>query len=127
MKMWNISVEPMPSSSSMPVASRQCLKVAAGSGSAAETPRRSAPRSKRFLISGTSSIRRYDVGAQKQIVTRCRAKVSSIDSGVNPPESTVVAPKRNGKTSKPPVPNVNASVGWPPKRSSGDGASTERA
>src|SRR5438128_6312057 len=64
MKMWNISVEPMPSSSSMPVASRQCLKVAAGSGSAAETPRRSAPRSKRFLISGTSSIRRYDVGAE---------------------------------------------------------------
>ncbi len=125
--MWNISVEPMPSSSSTPVTLRHSSQVAAGSGSAAETPRRSAPRSKRRVRSGTPSMSRYDVGAQNAMVTRSRAKLSSIPSGENGGLSTVEAPNRNGKTSSPPVPKVKASVGWPPKRSSSLGRSTWRA
>ena len=125
--MWNISVEPMPSSSSTPVTLRHASQVAAGSGSAADTPRRSAPRSKRRARSGTPSMSRYDVGAQKPIVTRRRAKVSSMDSGENGGPRTVEAPNRKGKTSRPPVPNVKASVGWPPNRSSSVGRRTWRA
>ena len=68
--MWNISVEPIPSSNSTPVVSCHSRHVAAGSGSAAETPRRRLPRSKRRVISGTRSISRYEVGAQKLTVTR---------------------------------------------------------
>jgi hypothetical protein len=41
MKMWNISVAPMPSIISMPVASRQRVRVASGRPSPALTHRRS--------------------------------------------------------------------------------------
>ena len=41
MKMWIISVAPMPSVSSTPVASRQSVRVASGSASPAETEARS--------------------------------------------------------------------------------------
>ena len=53
------------------------------------------------------------------MVTRWRANVSSIDSGVKGPLRTLAAPKRKGKTRRPPVPKVKARVGWPPNRSSG--------
>ena len=45
MKMWNISVEPIPSSSSIPVRFTHSSYVAAGSGSAADTDRRRERRS----------------------------------------------------------------------------------
>ena len=44
--MWNISVEPMPSMISMPVASFHSLRVAAGSASPADTHLRRLARSR---------------------------------------------------------------------------------
>ena len=78
-------------------------------------------------MSGTPSISRYDVGAQKATVTRWRSNASSIRSGSNGPDRTVAAPNRKGNTRRPPVPKVKASVGWPPNRSSSVGRSTYRA
>ena len=101
--------------------------VAAGKGSAAETQSRRLPRSNRWLHVVHPSMSRYDVDAQNATVTRSRSKVSSMRSGSNGPERTVEAPNRKGKTRSPPVPNVKASVGWPPKRSSSVGRRTYRA
>ena len=58
------------------------------------------------------------VGAVKQIVARNCWIVSSSVSGVSRSTSTVRAPKRSGKHSRPPRPKVKASGGVPQKMSS---------
>ena len=67
--MWNISVAPMPSMISMPVASFQSARVAAGSASPAETHLRSGAavaHADACSSRAPAAIARYEVGAVKQ-------------------------------------------------------------
>jgi len=121
--MWIISVEPMPSMISMPVACLKSWRVASGSASPAETHFLSEPRSKFFA---RPAIARYMVGAEKNTVALKRWIVSSSVSGESFSTSTVDAPTRIGKASIPPRPKVKAIGGVPQKMSSFDGMRQER-
>ncbi len=123
MKMCSISVEPMPSIISMPVASFHSLRVAAGSASPADTHFVSDDRSWFFA---SAAIARYDVGAVNRTVARCFAIAGSRNSGAGRSTSSVAAPIDSGKSRSPPNPNVNASGGLPVNRSSGEALSVER-
>jgi hypothetical protein len=126
MKMWNISVAPMPSMISMPVASFQRARVAAGSASPAATHFRSGPpsRTPTFRSRAPAAMARYEVGAVKQTVARWATIASSRSGGPAFSSSTVDAPMCIGNTVWPPSPKVNASGGLPMKTSSGAARST---
>ena len=113
--MWNISVEPMPSMISMPVASFHSLRVTAGSASPADTHFRSDDRS---CCRATAAIARYEVGAVNSTVARCSAIAGSSASGAGRSIRSVEAPIRSGNSKSPPSPNVNASGGLPVNTSS---------
>src|ERR1700694_5138924 len=115
MKMWIISVEPMPSLISMPVASLKIWRVASGTASPADTHFLKEEISK---LPAIAAIPRYMIGVVKQTFALKRWIVSSSVSGVCFSTSTVEAPKRIGKHSIPPSPKVNASGGVPQKMSS---------
>ena len=122
--MWNISVAPMPSMISMPVASFQSARVAAGSASPAATHLRSGRRRARrcFFSRAPAAIARYEVGAVKQTVARWATIASSRSGGPAFSSSTVEAPMCIGNSVRPPSPKVKASGGLPMKTSSGVGA-----
>lgn len=113
MKMCSISVAPMPSMISMPVASRHSWRVAA-------THLRSEPPS------GTESLRsrtaaaiaRYEVGAANSTVAPNVPIASSRSGGEAFSSRTTCAPTLIGNSVSPPSPKVNASGGLPMNTSS---------
>ena len=123
MKMCSISVLPMPSMISTPVASRNASQVAFGRCSPAETAFR---RARSWSVLPAASIALYAVGAVKQIVTPCCVdRVGELGrrrllhqqgrrAGVQREEQ------------QPPSPNVNASGGVPVNTSSGTAAARAR-
>ena len=100
----------------MPVFSYQASATAAGSGSPALTQVRRQP--------GTScaSIERYAVGAVNSVVIPYSPIACSMSPGLA--TGAVEAPKRSGKSTRPPSPNVNASGGVPLNTSLACGSST---
>jgi hypothetical protein len=70
------------------------------------------------LPSNCVNIARYAVGAVKRAVIRCSAIFSKRTGGAAFSKRTVVAPTRNGNTTRPPRPNVKAIGGLPAKTSS---------
>jgi hypothetical protein len=116
MKMCSISVAPMPSMISMPVACFHCARVAAGSASPAETH---LARLERSCALTCAAIARYDEGTVKHTVARNCAIAASSWSGGAFSSNTVDAPMRIGISRMPPRPNVKASGGLPMKTSSG--------
>ena len=118
------SVAPMPSMISMPVASFQSARVAAGSASPAATHLRSKPPSRTpiFFSRAPAAIARYDVGAVKHTVARCATMAWSRSGGPAFSSSTVDAPMCIGNSVRPPRPKVNARGGLPMKTSSFVGA-----
>ena len=121
MKMCSISVDPMPSMILTPVASWNAFQVATGRCSPADTQRR---RLDKPAVASPAIIALYAVGAVKQIVTPCSAMCRASSAGVAFSMSSVDAPTRRGKTTRPPSPNVKASGGVPVNTSSGVGRST---
>src|SRR5688572_28745202 len=115
MKMCIISVEPMPSMISMPVASLNAWRVASGSASPAETQR---VNDERPNFEASAAMLRYITGAAKHTVALKRSIVSSSVSAVCFSTSTTEAPTRIGKHSVPPSPKVKATGGVPTKMSS---------
>ena len=116
MKICSISVEPMPSTMRMPVASCQACATLAGSGSPAEM----------HACSDGSSTRsrrraRYMVGAVASRVTSCRRTVSTSGSIPGLAIGANEAPKRIGNSTSTPSPNVNAIGAVPVNTSSGEG------
>ena len=122
MKMCSISVEPMPSTMRMPVASCQACATLAGSGSPAEMHASSDGSSTRSRSSA-----RYMVGAVASRVTPCRRTVSTSGSIPGLAIGANEAPKRIGNSTSTPRPNVNAIGAVPVKTSSGDGERISRA
>src|SRR4051795_4977905 len=107
--MWSISVDPIPSRIASWQRSRQRCHTSAGSGSAAETQRRTDARTfsdeaaARGLEDGAVgevaalSSALYIVGVEKNNVGRSRCNVANTLSGVGRPAwSTVVAPTEYG-------------------------------
>jgi hypothetical protein len=123
MKMCSISVAPMPSMISMPVASFHSARVAAGSASPADTHLRRLDRS---WPCASPAIARYEVGAVNSTLARCAVIAASSASGAAFSRSSVAAPIDSGNSKRPPSPNVNASGGLPVKRSSGLAFRVER-
>jgi 2-aminobenzoate-CoA ligase len=119
MKMCSISVEPMPSMISTPVASRNASQTAFGRCSPAETAFRSDG-----TVLPAASIALYAVGAVKQTVTPCSSIRSASSTGVAFSTSSVDAPAWRGNSSTPPSPKVKAYGGVPVNTSSDDGWST---
>ncbi len=119
--MCSISVDPMPSMILTPVASWNAFQVATGRCSPADTQRR---RLDSPAVASPAIIALYAVGAVKQIVTPCSAMCRASSAGVAFSMSSVEAPTRSGKTTRPPSPNVKASGGVPVNTSSGVGRST---
>ena len=111
--MCSISVEPIPSTIRMPVFSYHASATAAGSGSPALTQVR------RHAGTSCASIERYAVGAVKSVVIPRSPIACSMSPGLA--TGAVEAPKRSGKSTRPPRPNVNASGGVPLKTSLGCG------
>ena len=124
--MCSSSVAPMPSISSMPVASRHSVRVATGSASPAETHLRSVPpcaaATRRWRA--VAAIARYEVGAVNNTVAPWRAMPSSRSGGEVLASSTVAAPTCIGNSSSPPSPKVKASGGLPMNTSSAWARST---
>ena len=120
--MWNISVEPMPSMMSIPVAFFHSVRVPGGSASPADTHLRSDERS---CCRALGAIARYDVGAVNSTVARCSAIAGRSASGAGRSSKSVEAPIRSGKNRSPPRPNVNARGGLPVNTSSAVARSIE--
>ena len=121
--MCSISVAPMPSISSMPVACFHSARVAAGSASPADTHLR------RLLCCSPlpewdTAMARYEVGAVN-ITVALNTRTARIKSaGEARSSSTVEAPMLIGNNSKPPRPKVKASGGLPMNTSSAWARST---
>ena len=103
MKMCSISVAPMPSMISTPVASRNASQTALGRCSPADTAVRSVG-----TVLPAASIALYAVGAVKQTVTPCASIRSASSTGVAFSTSSVEAPACRGNSRTPPSPKVNA-------------------
>src|SRR5206468_11878465 len=120
MKMWSISVEPIPSRTSTLVRSRHDVYTDGGRVSPALIA--SLRKEVADFNSGTCFIiRRKLIGTQKAIVTLCLCRHSTNAGGENRSRRTVDAPNRSGNNRRSPRPYANASVGCPPKRSDGVG------
>jgi hypothetical protein len=103
MKMCNISVDPIPSSASMPGYSLIPSKVLGGSGSPALTMRRSEEKSAAASVSSCSlSIWLNAVGMEARIVTSPSVMASSRSSASGAWMMRVAAPKRNGNATSMP-------------------------
>ena len=101
--MCSISVEPMPSTMSTPKRSRQRAIVVGGSGSAAETQKRTESSAPSPSASRTS--RPNSAGTLKNTVGRWRRRVSRIAGGLGGPDmSTDVPPNHSGKVRPLPSP-----------------------
>ena len=115
------SVAPMPSISSMPVASFHSARVEAGSASPAETHLCSGVRRSAAPCAASA---RYEVGAVNSTVAPKLWMASSSCVGPAFSSSTVEAPTLIGNNSRPPRPKVNPSGGLPMNTSSAEGLST---
>ncbi len=119
--MCSISVAPMPSISTIPVASCQACQVGFGSVSPADTQMRRLSKSPGCR---SASIARYAVGAVKQTVGRSVRIVSSSASGEARSSRIADAPIRSGNSTTAPSPKVKASGAVPMNTSSGRARST---
>ena len=94
--MCNISVEPIPSSTSTPVVARNWRPTSPGSASAADTPWRTLLQSISRVPESASSAA-YSAGTEKNTVGWCVPTRSAMTSGVGRPvDKTVVAPTDSG-------------------------------